>query len=727
MNDLAETQNGDLKDLAALLDNSESSDGLKLDFKRLLLGVWERRLSIVLASILGLLTSTILIVSLISPSWEGRVTLLQKEQKDEFRVGRHGLPYKTQQYSFKTLLDTLKLPGTLDTAARRSGLIMPTTTFAQLVDVHLGKESKAFTVSVRFDDPVKAKELANNLADVFVQRNRELRRREIEKQLIHYRERLEASDNKALEATNSLREFEGTNEISDINTQLTVLLEKRQALELDVRALEGNLLAKQQEDINLSQSIESVPDMIVQASYYENPLGKHLEGLEWSLTQARGRYTDDNPKVKDLIQRIEKLRGQIVEQKNERSPSQTYAHNPVKQAISISQYTVKGEALRLETELKSLKPMLDELTQRINRLTRTRKQHEILTNQKESALVLMTDLRERVDSLNVLRQADLGDFELLEPARVPEMPSSDGRKMLILVLTVLIAGGSVVAALVLEFLNPRIRSLKDLEFTHEFEVVGEFEKLHFPDVSLDEPVSRQAIQYRRFANDLQIALEAMNTKRIAFASPESSSGATTATKNTVFSMYMKGESVTLVDADLREHATPVGSDHPNVAINSPLLDMLEGRKQLLPLRELNIIPSRDDFPIDASTSLKIGGFSMSKLRKQLEKLAGYTFYDLPPVSENEAAFEALKQIGSVVLVSRSGQTSKQELSELITRCEHHGIRIVAGVLLDVPEEFTSKGAFRPVDNIRRDLEMLIELARDGVKAARVRLGWISTT
>jgi capsular polysaccharide biosynthesis protein len=716
MNQALKTQ-PNIPDFSALLDDSsESEAGIKVDIKRLIWGIWQQRLMITGVTAAMAVLGVVLALTVLQSTWIGHTTLLKKEQQDEFRVGRYGLPFKTQEYAFKTLLDTLMLPGTLENAMQQVGINMPGHELARLVDVRVGKESKAFTISVKWSDPVMAAALTNSLADVFIQRNKDMRRHEIESSLNSYRDRLTSADAGSAEQAEALLSFEASNDISDIDTQLMVLLEKRQQLEVDLRSLDGDRFAAAEQGKRLLTQIDGEPNMIVQTSYFVNPLQKNLSQMEWELTQARGRYTDDNPKVKDLMLSITKIKAMVDSGKDTNTPSETFAHNPVKQELTITHYESQAELLRLETRVERLSAMLVELTERINELTQQRKAHEALSLKKTSAQGLQNDLRQRVDSLTVLLLGQVGDFELLERAGQPEQPERSGRSMLVVGLTLLGAMTAVGIALLSEFFTPRIRTLKDLELSSGISLICEVSSVDQPLVNLNAAVSPIASQFRRFSNDLQ---QATHQRQLAFFSVESQAGTTTTAINCALGTHMKGEAISLVDADLRTTSHPIDIKHPSVSQQRSLIDRLT---QLNPQIELGsatlnlnqqpgclqITPARlsGDRQGRPEDVLMIGGRVMSEARIQLETQQGWTFYNLPAVGEQEAGFEALQQIGAAVLVVRSGQTRKAELTALLARLQRHEISVVAAVLCDILDALMSDGQVLQSSDLVNDFKKL---------------------
>ena len=181
---------------------------------------------------------------------------------------------------------------------------------------------------------------------------------------------------------------------------------------------------------------------------------------------------------------------------------------------------------------------------------------------------------------------------------------------------------------------------------------------------------------------------------------EGNAGTSTAAINTALSLYLKGEKVIFVDADLRASKNDLVMHASRTT--ECLLSMLRGKASMTVLPEgLTYIPAAGRHARSDGSVLEIGGRRMEKFHQQLDNKDAYVIYNLPPLSEEEAAFEALKQIGSLVLVTCSNQTSKRDISRMLDRIEHHGLRLIAGLMTDVPGELASVGVFDPRDDIRR--------------------------
>jgi len=686
-------------------EESSSSEELKIDLRRLILGVWSRRVLVLGISGVFLLLSLITAFMLLERTWTANVTLLKKEQQDEFQVGRYGIPFKSQKYAFKTLLDTLMLPGTLQRAMDDSGVSLPTHRMASLVGLHVSRDSKAFTITVKWNDQIKAAEIANNLSTVFVERNRSLRRKEVEDALFKYMERQKAAGVAVSLTTRDLADFELSNNISDLDTQIAVLLEKRQDLEVAIREIEADGAAARDEIKRLNAAIDNAPEMIIQSSYYLNPLKKNLATLEWELVQARSRYTDDNPKVSDLLKKIDDISRLIQTGKDSETPSNTYTSNPVREELQVKRHESRAEQHRASTRYRHLSSMMEEMSQRISFLSRQKKNYGELKENRLASLQLERDLRQRVDSLKVLMQSHSGDFELIEHASIPNQPDASGRKLLVLAGVLLGGFTGLLIAFGLELFDRRLWTSKDISILRDFDLILEFPRISPPEsarVSPDDPVAPVARMFRGMVNDLEAQLSVDGSKSLGIVSLDSCEGRSTVASNLAHALVQKESDVCLVDSDLRlkENEARCGLGDL-ISIGHSFHELLSNENDIESLQEnLDIhestkssthlfIPAYKGSQAKATDSLKLGGRAMRLFRSRVEKLNRWVLYDLPPLSEEEAALEAATGIGTVILVVRSGVTHRERLCLLIDRMKRHDIEIAAVVLVDVPEALRS--------------------------------------
>ena len=90
------------------------------DFRRYLAGIWQRRWLVLLTSMLITSVILILIIFAVDRHWQASTTLIKRSHQDRLSLAERD-PFKTQDYNLATLLDTLKLPSSLEQVRKQAG------------------------------------------------------------------------------------------------------------------------------------------------------------------------------------------------------------------------------------------------------------------------------------------------------------------------------------------------------------------------------------------------------------------------------------------------------------------------------------------------------------------------------------------------------------------------------------------------------------------------------
>ena len=681
--------------IPGLGDEEEQGKPSSIDIIRLLRGVWARR-NLVLG-VAGVITLLFLALAftLLHHTWKANVVLIKRDQLDQFQVGRFGTPFKQQKYSLKTMLDTLKLPSVLTETISKSEIEVPLRTLSQQIGVNLGKESNIFSISVTWDDPRLAAKIANKLAESFIERNLGMRRSDAMQVYGYYGAQLASAEENSRKIYAQLLEFQETHEVVDLDSQMQVLLVKVADLEVEYRTLKAEVEVDQLALQRLQEKIKVTPDLVVSASFYRNPLQQKLSELEWQLEQARGRYTDKNPKVADLIEQVNTVKKLIKEGKDEATQEQTYAANAIKQEFEIKSYELEAQIKLKNAQVDSLKNSLDIINGKLSTMTTKQKEYFQLTAERDSINGVIEHLRNRVEEARVIMLSGKGDFDIVEQARIPDQPESSGRKVMVLAGGVLGGGAGLLLALLLEFLSPLVRTRREVIGITEVEKVFEFQHVpsHEQDViDVKEPGEKVVSVFRRIVNDLLSGLSEDSLQSVAFVSAERGSGRSLVVTNMAQAMSLKEERCLLVDADLARGAGTTLAEYYEADVERQgLLSVLKSESKLtsaivetqspnVSLLPLNSQESQDD----EHASLLLGSRRMSNIVVTLRKFNGHVFYDLPPLVEYETAYEAAAKIGKAIVVVRSGVCHKRDIKSIVERLRASDVEVLAVLLTDVP-------------------------------------------
>jgi tyrosine-protein kinase Etk/Wzc len=275
------------------------------------------------------------------------------------------------------------------------------------------------------------------------------------------------------------------------------------------------------------------------------------------------------------------------------------------------------------------------------------------------------------------------------------------------------------------------------------DLVWEFQQVpegHYTLVDAAEPGEPVAILFRRLINDLDARLEPEDWNCLGVASTEAQAGRTLAAANLAQSLAMKEYQAILVDADLRPTAgTRLAELFGGPGTPPGLLQALCGDVPIaaalyaaetagLGLIDAGIGPPQGSRDVHAVAGPGLGERSGDRGLAQLgsrqfrsvvdglRQSGRNLVFDLPPLDTHETVIEAASSLGSIVLVARSGHTTRAGLRETAERLDGRGAQVRGILLTDVPTDALDgaplfpaskrrawwRGSLRPAPNVRRD-------------------------
>ncbi len=319
------------------------------------------------------------------------------------------------------------------------------------------READAFTIAFRDRDPHTAMRVANGLATTFIDENLKVRESQalgtsdfLESELESTRKRLE-------ELEQELKDYR-TRHMGELPEQLDANLRVLDRLNAQLNEKEQSLRSAR---VNLAALIEAenlTRQAVVATPAPTTPTGRETEET-MSLPQLRERlaallssYTENHPDVVRVKNRIAKLEaaGQGAE------TGQAGASPPVPVLTAAEAERARQKALlegvirNLEAEIAKIQREIREYQARVD--AAPRREQEMLTLKRDYELIrssynsLLNRKLEADIAVNMERKQKGEQFQILDPARLPEKPTApDLRRVfaITLVAAFALAGGLV--------------------------------------------------------------------------------------------------------------------------------------------------------------------------------------------------------------------------------------------------------------------------------------------
>ena len=280
---------------------------------------------------------------------------------------------------------------------------------------------------------------------------------------------------KAEDAITDFRNKQGIFFTVDEKTTLEEIKEytkEIEKLELMIASMTSKKKQLKEQLTGMSPTVESIFSMDTGSEYGMS--SPQLAAMEQRLNDLRLRYTESYPEIVRLKFEINSLRQQLeaqaqdgVAQDEVAGGSKMTSFNPLYLDVQQRLLEVQGELSDARSKKQSMEQMIAKRKIELKNVPETRKQLNVLIQERNSYQVLYQELLGRMGKAEVSKQMEIGNkaatFRIVDAAILPETPISPNlMKMLLLAI---VAGLASAAGIIFLFenLDNRLRDPSLLE------------------------------------------------------------------------------------------------------------------------------------------------------------------------------------------------------------------------------------------------------------------------
>ena len=341
---------------------------------------------------------------------------------------------------------------------------------ANVIDPTRGRAQRAsiaFKVSFMDENPGIAQQVANELVTMFLDEN------------------VKTRTNKAAETLSFL-----TDEADKIQKTVQVLEEKIAGFKLEycdslpellqfnlsmIENLEEKIRAHQTESVRLSDQIHyfslelASMDPYVASNEGVNTLSApvRLAQLKNELSSMRNKYSESHPDIKRMTREIQALEKEVAtDALFQTEQDLDEISNPLYRQIKIKIDLSEKELARLVKERKAMQREVDEYHARVLRTHEVKRSYDDLTRDYENKKRKYQELRAKQLEADVAQNLESDNkaesFTLIEPPLKPTEAVKPNRPKLMMMGLFLSAAASIGLAMLVDMLDPKVRSIKDI-------------------------------------------------------------------------------------------------------------------------------------------------------------------------------------------------------------------------------------------------------------------------
>ncbi|MFZ3417157.1 polysaccharide biosynthesis tyrosine autokinase [Arthrobacter sp. 3Tela_A] len=311
----------------------------------------------------------------------------------------------------------------------------------------------------------------------------------------------------------------------------------------------------------------------------------------------------------------------------------------------------------------------------------------------ESAAIAQAVADSLIDTVEDLESPSTGGISpvklsVVAPAIAPPSPSSPNT---LLNLTIGLFAGLIVglgSALIRASLDTKIRGEDDLRTVAEIPLLGgiayDSAAAADPLLTSAEPRGTRAESFRQIRTNLQFATVGNESGTLLVTSSIPAEGKTTTAINLAIAMAQSGQSVVLIDADLRR---PRVDQYLGLERSAGLTTALAGQAEVDSLlqpwgADQLFVLTTGQLPPNPSELL--GSLAMKRLLEHLEGAFDVVVIDAPPLLPVTDAAVLSQQVGGVIVVVGSQVVNSKDLSKAMSSLAMVEANILGAVMNKLP-------------------------------------------
>ncbi len=514
-------------------------------------------------------------------------------------------------------------------------------------------------ISMQDNVPKFTSEFLNTLIDVYELQDSTRKTLGANQALQFIQNQIDNIENSVNNAETALQKFKQDREFFDVDTKVGFDLDKLKDQEnnrnvLLVKKLEIDQLEK---ELKTGAAINTIPYSIGE---FSDPLLSSLIASYNSSTDdiaiAMQAYTEKHPKVLELVDKREDLRGSIL---------------------------VNLASIRLanETKLSYFTKLLQTTKDSLETLPETeRVMQSLMREYKVKEEILLTLLQKQAEA-KIATASIVSSVQIMDKALLPGAPiSPNGRKTYIIGCGLGICIGllMIILAGMLKNTVSYREEIESMSFTPIIGVVRratESINQKYPRLlSIENPKSGLSESFRGIRTNLQFLAADKKTKVVAITSTVSGEGKSFVTINLAGMLSILGMKVVIIDMDLRKPKLhySFGSDN-SIGLSTYLVgkSTLAETLRHTEHENLDLITSG---PIPPNPSELILSQTMANLLEELKKTYDYIMIDTPPIGLVTDGTSTLISADVALYVVRADFSKRAFLSHPDQLAEEHNIR-----------------------------------------------------
>ncbi len=293
-----------------------------------------------------------------------------------------------------------------------------------------------------------------------------------------------ANDSRSL-LSEQKRQFMQERKLVTISANQGILVDQLGTIEREVIALSADLDQTQAEIEDVLLKLAAMPVEVISEKKGSSDatwsgMRQQVYGLELEEQQLSAKYSDDNPLLLQVREKLTGARGILAKLESERV-DESKTPNPLRLRLEEELQKLQTKVVGLRANLQLREEQHAEVEQKISEILDAERDLEQIERDIKMADTRLDLLRQKHEEARVLSEMQkdrISNLSLFQPATLVERPASPNKKLLFLAFAILGFLGSSALVLVQELNGHRIRTAFDVEQELGLPVVANIDHVH---------------------------------------------------------------------------------------------------------------------------------------------------------------------------------------------------------------------------------------------------------
>ena len=579
------------------------------------------------------------------------------------------------------------------------------------ISANLLPKTSIIEVSVLFDDPKLAADIANTAAKVFLDHIREMNSAEarVAKEFIVQRVKVAMDDLKM--AQDNLLRF--------IIKEGSVYPETKMNLILaEVVHFESSLKNTQAEIVQIKTKLREIRKKLKKyrktlkssTTTIVNPLIQELKSklinLEIQCSNLSVDYGPLHPKILALEKEIKKIKANLDSEVKRIVQSEVTTVNPIYQNLLSDLVSKEVDLSVYQEKKKAISQIIENFPQELKMWAEKQIEWDTLTSAVKFAQKNLDSLKSKLEAARITEAQKISEISVIDPAK-PSLNPKGLPKVGYTFLGLLVGlMGGIGLSFFLEYIDDSVKTTETIEEELKLPVYGVIPEIRSQSknrkekrretvgdneisiveeklITHFEPRSPFAEAYRSLRTNIQFAETQEKTKTLLITSSLKGEGKTTTAANLSITTAQLGSKTLLIDGDLRNpmvHSIFGKQREPGLSnfiggftnINSIIVQS--------GIENLDIIASG---PIPPNPSELLSSKRLGELIDNIKANYDFIIFDSPPIIAVTDAAVLSSKVHGVFLIIEAGKTSKAICLRAKTLLEKVNANILGAILNNV--------------------------------------------